>query len=125
MKTLSKKKILFVVLVSTLSYSALGASSEACVGFYDKIYVARLESARLVETSPLSQASAQITLAPQRVRKDDWSLPRFFKEKKEVVVSARWKKMIEHNDTVAYKYEEKTFKRKTITGTKYIVSYHV
>lgn len=119
MKTLAKNTILLVVSALTISYSALAASPDACLGFYDKSYRPRPETATLVGADP------QIKIAPQRVRKDDWSLPRFFKEKKEVVVPERWKKMVENNDTVAYKYEEKTFERKTINGTKYTVSYHV
>lgn len=108
MKTLPlNKTALLVVLFLLIGQATLAAAPNACMGFYNKNYIP------LVET--------QI----QRVRKDSWSLLRFFAERQDVVVPARWKKMIQNNDSVPYRYQEKTFEQKTHNGTKYVVSYHV
>lgn len=82
MKTLAKNTILLVVSALTISYSALAASPDACIGFYDKSY------RPLIGTAPLAE------VAPQRVRKDDWkNRPVSSKKKKKL-----WFQNVEKND---------------------------
>tara|TARA_B110001454_G_C12723306_1_gene436399 strand:+ start:7579 stop:8904 length:1326 start_codon:yes stop_codon:yes gene_type:complete len=107
MKIHVKTTYLLVVLALTISYSAMSAPADACLGFYDKTYLQVLPT------------------KTQRLRRDAWSLPKFFSDRSEIAVPSRWKTMIENNDSVPYQYTEKTFERKTIDGTKYTTSYHV
>lgn len=117
MKTLNL--LLLLVLLHILNgITASAAPTAACMAYY-KFDLPALP---------------KVTQVTDRNRNDVWTLDaEILKEHyetlsgglKKLLVPERWLPMVKNNPYVRFRYEEKTFERKTITGEKYNVSYHI